>query len=951
MRFRRVSSVPALALLALSCAPAHARPATPNAVRAAPAAAARTPADLLKSGQEALRASRYAEAEKSLRAAARGPERAAALAGLGQAQLETGHYADALATAKQLERAGKAAAPDAAWLTGAALSRQGKLADAVAALSKVQQVPEARRARLLLGEILIEQGKRSDAEAPLMTLVEDYNSDRIGEDDAAGLAMVGRAAYLLRSPEDANDAFNKAERAAGTTPDVQTLLWRAELFLDKYDPGHAEEVVNDVLKIAPDQPEAHVWMARVKLAQALDFDAAEAETDKALSINPSLTGAYFVKAGIRLRDEDLAAADQQIDAGLKIDPRDLPLLSMRAAVRFLADDSAGFEKAKQAVLAQNPEYSRMYDIIGEFADWEHRYDEIVKMMREAVRIDPDDAKALAQLGLNLIRAGEDKEGVAVLERAFKKDSFNVRVYNTLNLFDKTIAHEYVDVPGKVFDYRFRKDEQAILSRYVPGLLDLAWSKFVKKYHFTPVTPVGVELYGERQNFAIRTDGLPNTAIQGVCFGHTLAAMSPHEETFNLGMTVWHELSHVFHIQLSKAHVPRWFTEGLAEYETLAERPEWSRHMDLDLYQALRADRLPKVGAMTRAFTRAEQLSDVATAYYASSQILVMLVDKYGFDKLPLMLKLWGDGKRTPEVVKTALGVTPDELDAQFKQWASEKLARYATQFVPLTRPEATDKAKAAADAAPKDAMAQVRYALALLRDKDGPGAEKAIGAALALDPKLPDALWLSARLAVAKGDKAGAEAKLKQLVAAGHDGYMIEMALADLAEAKHDAAGMKAALEAASKLDPTQSEPIEALVDIAHKAGDADAELASLRRLTDLDSHDPRVYRRLMRLLIDKKLYKEAVDDGNKGIWSGMEQLSMHQLFGEALIGAGMIPRAVYELETAVLCKGDPKQKADAYAMLAQAYARVPNRPAAAKAAAEAKKLDPANPRLKTLKL
>ena len=40
-------------------------------------------------------------------------------------------------------------------------------------------------------------------------------------------------------------------------------------------------------------------------------------------------------------------------------------------------------------------------------------------------------------------------------------------------------------------------------------------------------------------------------------------------------------------------------------------------------------RVPEVGNMTRAFTHAEEMSDVATAYYASSQIMVMLVKQYG----------------------------------------------------------------------------------------------------------------------------------------------------------------------------------------------------------------------------------------------------------------------------------------------------------------------------------
>ena len=89
------------------------------------------------------------------------------------------------------------------------------------------------------------------------------NNGAIVNTDADGLAQVGRAAHLLRSPKDANQAFNESERA--NKHSLETLLWRAELFLDKYDPGHAGEVVKEALKLAPRDPLAHVAMARVKL--------------------------------------------------------------------------------------------------------------------------------------------------------------------------------------------------------------------------------------------------------------------------------------------------------------------------------------------------------------------------------------------------------------------------------------------------------------------------------------------------------------------------------------------------------------------------------------------------------------------------------------------------------------------------------------------------------------
>src|SRR5438309_229171 len=83
----------------------------------------------------------------------------------------------------------------------------------LAALKEVQTEDGARRARLLLGELLIRSGKRAEAKAPLMTLVQDYNDDKITASDPVGLSMVGRAAHLLRSPRDANEAYNAAEKA------------------------------------------------------------------------------------------------------------------------------------------------------------------------------------------------------------------------------------------------------------------------------------------------------------------------------------------------------------------------------------------------------------------------------------------------------------------------------------------------------------------------------------------------------------------------------------------------------------------------------------------------------------------------------------------------------------------------------------------------------------------
>jgi tetratricopeptide (TPR) repeat protein len=923
----------------------------PRAKKGAPPPPVKPPPRVgLQGGLDALEASEYATAEAELTKASQTPaDKGKALVGLARVALATGRYAEAVKRADEAMRADKAVKANAAVAKAKALAAQGKVDEAVRVCEDAKAPPEARRVRLLLGELKLRQGKRADAEPELMTLIRDFQSGAITDQDGEGLALAGRAAHLLRDKRSANDeGYNRAERAGNKTTEL--LLWRAELFLEAYNLGRAEETVREALKAAPELPEAHIMMARVKLEQTLDFDEAEREVAKALAVNRALPSAFFVRAGVRLRDLEIEEADRAIAEGLAADPTDLELLSMRAAVRFLADDKAGFNGAVRAVFAKNPEYARLYRIIAEYADWEHRYAEIVSMMRDAVKLDPEDGHNFVTLGLNQIRTGDEPEGLKSLDRGFRLDRFNVRAYNTLNLYERDIAQKYESATYGPFRVRYPKDEKKVLERYVPALLNDAWASMVKRYGFTPAQPVGVELYGSREHFSVRTSGLPNVGIQGVCFGPTLAAISPKPEPFNWGNVVWHEVGHVFAIQLSKSHVPRWFTEGLSEYETLARRPEWQREEDPALYLARRRGRVPQLANMNRAFTHADDGNDMNTAYYASSQIVSYFVEAFGMPAISAMLKAWGEGKRTPEVLRGATGLGPEELDRRFQAWLDKRLARYKTQFVPDLRPKDLAEAEKAAQAAPNDARAQVDLALAALAAGDGEKAVAALEKGRRLNARDPNVRYLSAKLAMRKRDAAGAKKELEAMASEGNDGYAVRMMLADLAEDGRDAKGAAVHYEAAHRLDPTQLEPLQSLADMAKKANDADRELAYLRPLAALDQHDRRVWRRLMARLLEKKAWAEAKRVGEGAMFVDVHGAETHALYAEALMGGAEPDKAIFEAETTLLGEGlNAPIAARAQTVLARAYLAKNDAAKARAARDEALRQDPNNAEAKAL--
>jgi Flp pilus assembly protein TadD len=76
-----------------------------------------------------------------------------------------------------------------------------------------------------------------------------------------------------------------------------------------------------------------------------------------------------------------------------------------------------------------------------------------------------------------------------------------------------------------------------------------------------------------------------------------------------------------------------------------------------------------------------------------------------------------------------------------------------------------------------------------------------------------------------------------------------------------------------------------------------------------------------------------------------------HVAYARALSATGDHAGAVYELESAVLCAGPPKDVATAHALLAAELVTMKNSPEARKHLSEAQRLDPENAEAKSVKI
>ncbi|MDH5676023.1 MAG: tetratricopeptide repeat protein [Myxococcales bacterium] len=856
-------------------------------------------AGVLPAAERALSEGRYADAERGFASIEKGPRLGAALLGLARTQLATGRY-------EQSEKSAAAAAAvpghrsQGETLRGEALMARGELDAAQRAFERAIGEPTAYRARVLLGRLLMARGRVDAAVPHLHHLIDAYNDDAIGGGQAAELSYVAMAARALGSFHDANDAFRDAALADRSR--VETQIEWAELFLEKYDQRHASESVEEALEHNPHSPEARVLMARLLLRRAYDFEGAEEQLERALHVNPKLVSAHVIRAAIALRNMELADADAHLDRALAINAHDLEALSVRAAVRFLADDARGFAAAKKQVLARNRRFSRMFSIIAEYAEWEHRYPELVAMAREALRIDSDDALAHATLGFNLLRMGEEKAGLEALRASWSRDRFNVHVFNTLNLFDEVIGPNYERYQVGPFNVRIHRDERKVLEPYLGPMLKRAYADMRKRYRFTPKGPLHLELFADRQHFSVRTTGLPNVGVQGVCFGKVVTAVSPAAGSFNWGQITWHELAHIFHLQLSDNHVPRWFTEGLAEYETIIARPEWRREEDHNLHAALAMGKLPKLADLNRAFTHAKTPQALMTAYYAASQAVVYIVERFGFERVRPMLEAWGRGVRTEEVFERVLGVGLEQLDADFRAHLDKQLARFHGRFmVDFSRYEKLDALRAAVAKNPKDIEAQAALAMGLVVAREFDEAEKVGMKVIKRDGDNALAHFAMTRVALEKGDAERAGRCLRGVLKSGQDGYVLRVLLARAALASKDPRGARIHGEAAVGLDPDQLEGYRILLEVAEKLEDRALARSSLEAIARLDQHDRLAQVALMELLGKLEDWPALAALEQRVLYIDPGNARVHQLLGRALLEQGEAKRALAELDQALL--------------------------------------------------
>ena len=417
------------------------------------------------------------------------------------------------------------------------------------------------------------------------------------------------------------------------------------------DPNWTPALLGSARALADDNPPQAVALAQ-----------------QVLEINPSDVAAHVFLADQAIDAGKRDEARELLQKALSVNPSSLEARSLLAALAYVEDKTADFEAEVDRVLAIAPRYGEVYRVAGELPARNYRFDEAVLTGAPRAALEPQSPRALADLGLHLLRTGDEPGARTALEASFNIDPFNVVTYNLLQMMDtldkfvtvQARRHHPADAQGR--GARARRLRDARRARGARRACRSATSSRRRG-------PILIEIFPKHDDFAVRNVGLPGMiGALGACFGRVVTMDSPKARPpgeFQWEATLWHELAHVITLQMSNQRVPRWLTEGHLGVRGEAGAARVGRGDG----RRVRADAQPRRDAQARelnaAFTDPRTIS---LAYFQASLLVEHLVATYGDAGLHKLLRAYGQGLDTDAALKSAL---EHRLDAAAGRLRSE----------------------------------------------------------------------------------------------------------------------------------------------------------------------------------------------------------------------------------------------------------------------------------------
>jgi tetratricopeptide (TPR) repeat protein len=780
--------------------------------------------------------------------------------------------ADDLADAQALFYSGKYAAciraaakgiEDSSWdeswrhLKIEAELETGRYADALATLeAALQRFPASIRLRLLGHRVCLFNNRPQRAQNMLDEIEALVSGQRWRYRDSVNAVALGR--FLLLRGADARLVLETFyDRVKSEQPDyVETYLATGELALQKHDYAVAAEAFRQAVKLRPADPAGYYGLA-LSFGRS-EPDEAHKALARALELNPHHPGSLLVQVDQLIDAEQYEQAQGVLDQVFAVNPRHPEAWAYRAVLASLEGDALA-EGLWRSVALRNWRTNPAVDhLIGRKLSQEYRFSEGAAYQRLALKLDPEYLPAKLALSQDLLRLGQEEEGWRLADEVYREDAYSVVAHNLVTLRETLEKFKTLKADGLLL--RMQAREADIYGDRALELLQRAKRELCAKYEVELQQPIVVEIFPEQKDFAVRTFGMPGSGgFLGVCFGSVITANSPASQgasPSNWQAVLWHEFCHVVTLRKTHNKMPRWLSEGISVYEEKQAQPSWGQSISARYRKMILEGEMIPVSRLSGAFLNPPSPLHLQFAYYESSLAVEYLFERYGPEAVKRILVDLSLGQPIEAVLKRHVG-SLERLDDELTKFARQR----AEQFGPDADWEPLDLPVQGGLSVlidwnrehPNNVAGLHLMAKTFLEQQAWQEAKEPLEKLLKLCPEDigPDNAYLSlARAHRELGETEAERAVLDNLAARDASAVGVCLRLMELCRAAEDWEGLARAAERVLAVNPLLRAPHRDLARAAEAIKDRSRAISSYRALLRMDPQDPpETHFRLGRLL------------------------------------------------------------------------------------------------------
>lgn len=546
----------------------------------------------------------------------------------------------------------------------------------------------------------------------------------------------------------------------------------ARLFLEKYNEADAAEALQAGLAINPRAADLHALEAEIALSR-YDLPRAEKALERARKHNPTDPAAQISAADLLIADVRPSEALPELEAALRDYPVQPALLGRKLACLALVHGvtpAAPSPAMAELLSAWKPQASHAGELefhAGQACERMRHFPLAAAFYRQALAHWPDYIYTRGELGLVLMRLGDEAAAAPLLKEAFALDPFHVRVSNTLQVLE--LLQGYAVLETEHFVLKFDRGRDELLARCMARELETSiWPEVTRELAFEPPQKTLIEIFSRGKNtgghgwFSARMVGLPFIGTVGACAGQMVAIVSPQElpKGFDWGRVLRHEFTHVVNLQQTDFRTPHWLTEGIAvRLENTPRPPEWN----LLLRKRLEADQLFTLKDITWGFVRPSSHEDWTLAYCQAELYVEFLAQHAGAKGVAELLSAFRERADVATAIQRAAGMPLEEFERGYRDFLHQTVEQARPPVRLHELPAAELARRLAENAADADLLAA--QARAAFEQGKNASARKLALEVFAHAEHHPAASYVLARLQLLAGDQASAV----ELLAAAHD--------------------------------------------------------------------------------------------------------------------------------------------------------------------------------------